>query len=953
MGTSIPSLSEPFAGRYTVERELGRGATATVWLAHDTVRSQAVAIKLLRPELADSTAADRFLKEIRYTSTLEHPQILPVLDAGESAGQLYFVLPFMDGGTLRDRLKRESQLPVAEAIAIARTVAEALDAAHQRGLIHRDVKPENILFSEGRAFIADFGIARALEKSGSDTSTSAGTVRGTIAYMSPEQASGGRNYDGRTDVFSLGCVLYEMIAGMPAFMGATPELVLAQRFTHEPRPISVYRPSAPAELEPILRKAMALSPADRYRTAGEFAAALESLQHELDRSAATRPLDRDGRSESSSRPSVWRTRRPALAVAALAVIGLGAWAVRSMTSSPALGKRDWILVADFQGPANEKSLAPTVRDLVTAALDQSRDLGTVTRQQLNSVMRLAGVPETTHVDAELARQLAVRTSVRAIIAGSIQRIAEDRYSVALHVVSADDDRNLFSLATTATERDLVKEIGNLSRDLRHRLGEARSAIDATLPLEEVATPSFRAYQKYADAMGRASAGDVKGSNALLRDAIAIDSSFASAWAALGTNDIGTRSIDSAQAAFEKALSIPGRLTTAQKYRLQADIAYSIEHDVPAAIRWYDLYIAEQPRSRGGRNNRALYLSAIGRYDDAAADLDTVVRSNPFGPATVQVNMFNLVAMLVSAGRVDEAERWLRDLRPPFANGARLLVSVARDRWDDVVSASAAIDSQKTSPTFVRLLARTGFASARAREGAFAEARRTLIAARDSSSAAPSVARWYERCALLFLSATGQEIPADDGARLDSSTASIMVRALAAAMRRDTATAARLLARIESAPPRERASLGLGPSLVRSWIAAAGGNWKQITDSLARGALAGEHDATVLDRVSSVEIRWLVANAYAAQGRLDSASIYMESATSSVRVPAGHLVLRGLVLPAAHGKLAEWAARAGNQSLANERWRKLTETMTKPDSEGLAFLTRTHSALLLVPAARVH
>jgi serine/threonine-protein kinase len=952
MGTPIPSLSEPFAGRYTVERELGRGASATVWLAHDTVRSQAVAIKLLRPELAESTAAQRFLKEIRYTSTLEHPQILPVLDAGESAGQLYFVLPFMDGGTLRDRLKREPQLPLTEAIAIARTVAEALDAAHQRGLIHRDVKPENILFSEGRAFIADFGIARALEKSGSDTSTSAGTVRGTIAYMSPEQASGGRNYDGRTDVFSLGCVLYEMIAGMPAFMGATPELVLAQRFTHEPRPLAVYRPSAPAELEPILRKTLALAPADRYRTAGEFAAALESLQQELDRAPATRPLERNGRGAgASSRPSIWRGRRPAIALAAAAVIGLGAWAVESVTSSPKLGKRDWILVADFQGPADEKSLAPTVRELVTAALDQSRDLGTVTRQQLNSVMRLAGVPETTHVDAELARQLAVRTSVRAIIAGSIQRIAEDRYSVALHVVSADDDRNLFSLATTGTERDLVKEIGNLSRELRHRLGEARSAIDATLPLEEVATPSFRAYQKYADAMSRASAGDAKGSNALLRDAIAIDSSFASAWAALGANDIGTRNIDSAQAAFEKALSIRGRLTTAQKYRLQGDIAYSIDHDVPAAIRWYDLYIAELPRSRGGRNNRALYLSAIGRYDDAAADLDTVIRSNPFGPATVQLNMFNLVAMLVSAGRVDEAERWLRDLRPPLADGARLLVSVARDRWDDVVSASAAIGSQKTSPTLVRLLARTGFASARAREGAFGEARRALTAARDSSSA--SVARWYERCALLFLSATGQDIPADDGARLDSSTASIMVRALAAAMRRDTTTAARLLARVESAPPRERALLGLGPSLVRGWIAAAGGNWRQITDSLARGALAGEHDATVLDRASSVEIRWLVASAYAAQGRLDSASTYMEGAASSVRVPAGHLALRGLVLPAAHAKLAEWAARAGNQSLANEHWRKLTETMTKPDSEGLAFLTRTRSALALVPAARAH
>ena len=282
----------PFAGRYIVEREIGRGATAIVYLARDTDRGQAVAIKVLRAELAQSGAAHSFLREIRRHSGLQHPRILPVLDAGEHEGHLYFVLPYMEAGTLRQRLAREKQLPIRDAIAIARTIAEALHYAHAQRLIHRDVKPENILFTEGEACLADFGIARALEKALDDTTTtSSGIVRGTVAYMSPEQASGEREYDGRSDVYSLGCVLYEMLAGVPAFIGATAEAVLAQRFTHPPRDVRVYRPAVSPALEAVVRKALEFAPADRFRSAGEFAEALGAIPIEAEsrrRSAAAR-----------------------------------------------------------------------------------------------------------------------------------------------------------------------------------------------------------------------------------------------------------------------------------------------------------------------------------------------------------------------------------------------------------------------------------------------------------------------------------------------------------------------------------------------------------------------------------------------------------------------------------------------------------------------------------------
>ncbi len=264
------------AGRYAIERMLGEGATATVHLARDTHAGISVAIKLLRPELAESGAAKRFLKEIQRTSSLDHPRILKVLDAGEHDGRPYFVLPYMEGGTLRQRLKRQPQLPIEEAIAIARSVAESLDYAHSHGLIHKDVKPENILFTGGEACLGDFGIARALEHVYGEASSSAHMIRGTPAYMSPEQAAGAQDLDGRSDQYSLACVVYEMITGMPAFVGPTPESIIAQRFTHGPREVRAYRPTTPSQAERALLRGLALEPADRYASCGALTAGLEA-----------------------------------------------------------------------------------------------------------------------------------------------------------------------------------------------------------------------------------------------------------------------------------------------------------------------------------------------------------------------------------------------------------------------------------------------------------------------------------------------------------------------------------------------------------------------------------------------------------------------------------------------------------------------------------------------------
>jgi serine/threonine-protein kinase len=280
MTTSADVLSGLFAGRYAVEREIGRGATAVVYLARDQQTTQSVALKILRDVLIESKSVPQFLREIDLHRGLTHPSIVPVLDSGTADGRPYIVHPYLDGGTLRTLLARDRQLPYRDVIAIGTSVAEALAHAHQAGLVHRDVKPENILFAGGQAHLSDFGIARALERMTGDATTTTGVIRGTPAYVSPEQAAGQVEFDGRSDVYSLGCVLYEMVAGVQPFVGPTPQSVIVQRISFRPTPVAQFRDTVPADLEAIIERAMMPAPADRFQTASELLTALRSAGSE-------------------------------------------------------------------------------------------------------------------------------------------------------------------------------------------------------------------------------------------------------------------------------------------------------------------------------------------------------------------------------------------------------------------------------------------------------------------------------------------------------------------------------------------------------------------------------------------------------------------------------------------------------------------------------------------------
>jgi eukaryotic-like serine/threonine-protein kinase len=272
----LQRLSSALASSYRIERELGAGGMATVYLAEDVRHRRKVALKLLHPELSAVLGVERFLKEIELTASLQHPHILPLFDSGSADGQLFYVMPYVEGETLRARLDREAQLPIDDALRIASETADALQYAHDRGVIHRDIKPENILLQNGHAVVADFGIALAVSNAGGTRITQTGLSLGSPQYMSPEQATGDRIVDGRTDVYSLGAVLYEMLTGEPPHSGATAQAIIAKLLTEEPRSVALRRTSVPAHVDRAVMRAITKLAADRWPSVAGFAEALRN-----------------------------------------------------------------------------------------------------------------------------------------------------------------------------------------------------------------------------------------------------------------------------------------------------------------------------------------------------------------------------------------------------------------------------------------------------------------------------------------------------------------------------------------------------------------------------------------------------------------------------------------------------------------------------------------------------
>ena len=609
----LSRVAAALAGRYGVEREIGRGGMATVYLARDQAHDRPVAVKVLRPELDAAIGPDRFLREIAVLARLTHPHILPILDSGAGGGVLYYVMPFVAGESLRARLAREGQLPVDDALRIGEQLLEALAHAHAGGVIHRDVKPENILLSHGQVLLADFGIARAVDSAATEALTATGMSIGTPAYMSPEQATGSRTVDHRSDLYSAACVIYEMLGGEPPFTGTTPQAILARRLSQTVPSLAIFRDNLPPGVEPALVRALARTPADRFASAAEFAAALRS-------------------GPATARRPPWR--RVALVaglVLLTAAVAFGASRLRSDGPSarpPAPGAPDRLRLAvlPFNTLGRDTAaayLAAGLAEDISAALSASLDL-TVVASSASSVV--AGERDPL---AAAGRMLGVGSAVQ----GNVQRDGP-RLRISVQLIDVASRGTLWSGIYDRRTDDILavqQDIAGKVRDALHARLVQRGP-DASGP----PTRNAAAYDAYLRALYFADRDEPDSAEAALELAVARDSTFALAWGELALVQQGLffgRATDrkleqAAYVAAERALALSP--DQPQAIVARASLLWTlpngfqherVAHEFRRAIRI-------SPSSVDAHEQLGSVFMHVGLLDAALAQFDTVLRLDP-------------------------------------------------------------------------------------------------------------------------------------------------------------------------------------------------------------------------------------------------------------------------------------------------------------------------------------
>jgi TolB-like protein/tetratricopeptide (TPR) repeat protein len=488
----LARLSAALSDRYRLERELGHGGMATVYLAEDLKHQRRVAIKVLKPELAAVLGPERFLREITITAQLDHPHILPLLDSGqaqaahpepEAGGQraggegpqsfLYYVMPLIEGESLGDRLAREKQLPLEEALQITREVADALGYAHERRVIHRDIKPDNILLSGGHARVADFGIARALDAAGGEKLTKTGLAVGTPAYMSPEQSVGQSDLDGRSDLYSLGCVLYEMLAGEPPYTGPTAQAIIAKRMTHPVPSVRSLRETVPESVDRALTSALAKAPVDRYATAHDFAEALAS----------------EGTARPPARSRTWWVLVGIPAAAVLAILAWQRWPHRSAVPHSA----QVIAVLPFTPSGADTALARLGRDLVFTVSAALEGVGEIHTVDPHTVLAQGDAPMAGYSLAQ-GRSLAGRFGAGSLVQGSLVRDG-DKVRLDLSLFPTDSGPALAVASVTSHPDSLAALTDSITHTLLRQIWQRGTPPTPSLEgaLQTRSAPALRAF----------------------------------------------------------------------------------------------------------------------------------------------------------------------------------------------------------------------------------------------------------------------------------------------------------------------------------------------------------------------------------------------------------------------------------------------------------------------------
>jgi eukaryotic-like serine/threonine-protein kinase len=806
-------LQDTLHGAYTLDRELGGGGMSRVFSAEELRLGRKVVVKVLSPELAAGLSAERFEREIRLAASLQQANIVPVLATGDTNGLPYYTMPYVEGESLRARLASGAPFATSDVLRILGDVARALQYAHERGVVHRDIKPDNVLLSGGTAVVTDFGIAKAIAaaRGGSGpervdgaqdllTLTQFGTSIGTPAYMAPEQAAGDPDVDYRADLYSLGCLAYELLAGHPPFHGRSPARVLAAHMGEAPAPIGEARPDVPRELSGLVMRCLAKDPSDRPQSAAEVILALNAVTSGSGMNAMppvllhgpaafrralawyaaavigvaivaraatlviglpdwvfpgamivmalglpvilfTGYVQRVTRKVLTATPATtngggarahgtmatlalkasphvsWQrtTRGGVIALGTFAALIAGFMVLRAFGVGPAgslfasgkLSERDALLIADFGARGADSGVASVVAEGVRANLSQSTSITLISRTNVVSALRRMERPPESRVGLDLARQIAMREGIKAIVDGDVTALGGG-YVVSLRLVSADSGQVLATYqGTAAGPADLIETVDEVTRKLRGRMGESLRDVRASPPLAQVTTGSLEALRLYTEASRAFDVQrDYEAAIPLLRRAVAIDTGFATAWRKLGTamGNIYYRqsSIDSA---INRAFALRHRLTDQERLLTEGYYYFrGAGRDRNKSVAAYEALL-QRGDSVFALNNLGSLHSSLRNYAKAESLYRIQLRQRP----DLTTSLTNLEGVLENQGKFaasDSAQRLVEQMIPnsPRTVERRLLRLYRARKYDEFERALDSARARAGAPAVKVLLA---------------------------------------------------------------------------------------------------------------------------------------------------------------------------------------------------------------------------------------------------------
>jgi tetratricopeptide (TPR) repeat protein/tRNA A-37 threonylcarbamoyl transferase component Bud32 len=782
MGDDIRRLTEALRGRYTIESKIGVGGMATVYRARDLKHERRVAIKVLRWELAALVGTARFLAEIRTTANLQHPHILPLHDSGEADGTVYYVMPFVDGESLRDRLMRERQLPIDDAIRITTEVADALQHAHSQGVIHRDVKPENILLQDGHALVADFGIAISSSTDGDVRLTEIGVSMGTPAYMSPEQAAGERALDARSDVYALSAVMYEMLVGEPPFNAAHVQAMIGKLLVDEPGGIASRRTRVPPHVEAAILKGLEKLPADRFASVRDFAAALRdpsatyisSGAANVARSsgvgnAVTEPMPSGGPAPKYITIPVPGRRRGALIGAAFLVSAIGLWmGVRDSrrAGGAANAPQATVLLGALVNRTGDSTFDALIPELLATSLEQSHTVTVYPRASVPFVLQRMQRPPQTPIDDSVGREIATREGLAAVLEPSITKLDQGSgasYILLVAAVLPDGHQMVASRQTFSDLAELPVRVDSVGNALRKAFGESPDLVRASTPLEQVTSKSLDAVRLYSLGHNRLDAGDPSGAIPLLERATELDPDFAMAQGSLGIAYTNMLDMVNATHHLQIAASLSSRAPQAEREKILGNYAMS-RRDFTAACPHFEVLMALRPRD---------YAAPMSLGWCAAQKLDfaTAVSATERGFAMQESPHTRVLRAMVAfyAGNLEKARDEAHIVRTQLPNvmQAWYVEAKALLASGDIAGARAMYEQMVPKGGDMAVAGHDGLADVARSTGRLDEARVQLEAARRDAVARGNLAVATSSLASLAELALEQHRPADFRAAMAS------------------------------------------------------------------------------------------------------------------------------------------------------------------------------------------